>query len=93
MSSKRRKSAASRFSSPFNSRPKLPDLVKSRSKGHGKIQKGEDKIPGFIPKEAILCGSVSNSIKALSKGRDGELLSIADGEHVRIALNASSGNK
>jgi hypothetical protein len=70
---KEKEKKKNRFNSPFLSRK--PDKQKSR----GNIQKPADTIPGFLPKESLLVGGDSNSIRALSKGGEGDVLSVRDG--------------
>ena len=87
-SSSRKKKGVSRFSSPFHSRPKVPGLRGAQDPKREKppkikdpkhIRQPADTIPGFVPKEALLVGGDSNSIRTLSKGADGDVLSVREG--------------
>jgi hypothetical protein len=71
---------ADRFSGPpafstDSGQPKKPEKEKKRNK----VQKSYKTIPGYLPKECVLVGGPANSIRALPKGRDGEILSVSNG--------------
>lgn len=78
-----------RFKSPFRRKGKAPpsDIAPEKGKRrsiapfsrHGSDISEKDRAPGYIPKEALLLGSDANTIKALPKGRDGEVLTVHQG--------------
>jgi hypothetical protein len=68
--------------------PNVPDVVVKPAVSRKVIKNGsmsDSRLPQFVPKGSILCGSFSSAIKFLPNGEPGQVLTMSDSGPVWLA--------